>query len=336
MGKHNLHYALLPRVSISWRRSFRKADWAQIDLQLKKELGITGYAIPSVRVGFSWILEYLGYSRIQNHVLVPQFLSRCIHNVINRHALPVERLTSQTTAVLSVEQFGFRQDDMAIAKEVSSRKLVCIEDNASSIGYSEKASGGSLARLIGFSKVLPILKGGCLISEDKALLEFIRRKREQKNCGLCSWFIAASLVVLRGKRGVVENSTLADLAYEAYLASPSDNRILLNNFRLGIAEVKKISNLVKKRFALVKSVLAGRALYPESDRLAQVLLLPARHNQASLQEAFARNHFDSTLYHFDVNRNVFNQRFEKCLLIPLNPDISQGSFENLINQIGKI
>ena len=332
----NKTFSLMPQVTLKDYDIIKSVNWQMLDAKVKEEMGFSGIAIPSVRVGICWILEFLGYARHKNHILVPKYLSRCILNAVNRYALPVEKCTEETTALLSVEQFGFRQNEQAIVKEAVNRRLVCIEDNASSIGNNEVSGDKSLARVIGFSKVLPILKGGFLISQNQEMLGFIKKKRTGKNPGLYSWFIATSLAALRRRIRSVEYSSLADLAYESYLSSPSDNRFLLNNFWMGIDKVKIFSGIIKERMAFVLSVLADKVLYPESARLSQVLLLPVKNKQAIYQEVFARNNFDNTPCHFDTNRNVFNQQFEKCMLIPLNPNIPQESFNDLINQLGEI
>lgn len=332
-GKAAKTYGFLPRVALYSHSVARNINWEMIDQKIKKQLDISGVGIPSVRVGICWVLEYFVYKKSNNHVLVPKFLSRCILNAINRYALPVEDITSDTSLALIVDQFGFQQDLEAIEREVQDRNIMYIEDTANSIRITETTGKKSYGKLIGFSKVLPILKGGVLISSNKPLLDFVRKKREEKFPVGYSWFIFMVLAQARHTMEKIQYSALVDLAYEAYLQSPRDNRALLNNFWAGLDMVEEYAEITQERISLIKKLLGEKTWFPDADRLANVVLMPPGNKETEIVQVFNRNHFDSTLYHHDVNKNIFRPEYKKVFLIPLNPTIPKEQFNNFIEEL---
>lgn len=333
MSLEKLNYSPFPQVTKKNYSIFKKFDWDNIEAKIEQELGLKGIAIPSVRVGICWILEYLGYKRSEKHILVPEYLSRCILNAINRYALPVENITDKTSCVLVVDQFGFRQNIEAVEKEILKRNLIYIEDNANSISSGEQIGPNSLGKLIGLSKLLPVLKGGLFISSNNNLLNFIKKKRQERKPAGYSWFIFVILAWLRCKRTQIKYSALADLAYEVYLESSHDNRLLLNNFWLGLDVVGQYTKLIQERLKLINGILENRVIYPEVDKLMHVVLMFPENKKFELRQVFYKNGFDCGLYHFDVNRNIFNPNYKEVFLIPLNPTISQQILENLLKEI---
>lgn len=335
-AKKSFIYNPFPRVTYRDYSLLKNTNWKSIDAKIEKELGVEGLAIPSVRMGLVWILDYLGYKRMQNHILVPKFLSRCILNAINRYAFPVENFTPQTTMVLAVDQFGFRQDMETVRKEVFSKKLICIEDNANSLNSKEQPWAGSYTRLVGLSKLLPILKGGLLLSFDEKLLGFIRKRREEKRGNLYSWFIFSALALSRRKLEKIEQFAFSELAYEAYFYSPSDNVLILNNFWSGLDKIKMYTEETKKRIELIKNLLGERVFYPKTDKLIHAALLFPGEKEPEISEVFRKNSFDSVLYHYDINRNIFSPDYRKVFLIPLNPTIPRKIFSDFIQELSLV
>lgn len=329
-------YSPYPKVSWINHGFFKKICWSDIDGKIEGEFGLKGVAVPSVRVGICWVLEYFNYRRSENHLLVPKYLSRCILNAISRYAFAVEELTPQTAMVLVVDQFGFRQDIESIERVVLDKNLKYIEDSAAGISCKEDVARNSVGRIIGFSKLLPILKGGVLISPDKELVAFIRKKREEKKPIWYSWLIFLVLARLRSKAENVEYSALADLAYEAYLQSPRDNRLLLNNFFLGLGIIDRYAAATHERLSLISALLGKRVIYPDADRLAHMVLMPPEGREGEIGKIFDNNNFDTTAMHFDMNRNIFNPNYQRVFIIPLNPAIPMKRFNNLIKELSLI
>lgn len=306
-------------------------SWQDLDRHASGKIGVDGAVVPSVRVGMLWTLEYLGLKRHADHVMVPRFMGRCILNSMNRAALPVEELTSKTRAVVVLHQFGFRQDLEAVRAECTSRQLPYLEDSPFGIEQQESLGPGSLAKFLGFAKVLPAIKGGFGMSGDAGLLDFIRRKREGSS--LWSWPMAGMLAFLRHGQKAHLSSVMGELAYELYPSSPSDNFLVRGNMARALESFDSFAATVGERLRQLAAALKDYVCIPDTTRLASFVPLRADGHMETLAGIVRDHGFDSTLYHFDSARNLFAPRYEKVLLIPVNPRIPERIFSPLVQDL---
>jgi hypothetical protein len=313
---------------------FEAPRWDRIDEALSAVVGRGCVGIPSVRVGICWALEYLGYRRHTHHVLVPRFMGRCVLNAISRFALPVEVLTPKTGFVIVVHQYGFTQRLSEIHVECASRSLVYVENSPFGLAEKEELGPGALAKFVGLSKVLPVLKGGFVISADPRLLEFVRAKRAERS--LWSWPVLALMAILRSRRRSVPYSVLGDVAYELYLEARGDNAVVRGNLLRGLERLADHERMALERMTLARQRLGSRVLLPDATRLAYVLPYVANGNEEEVESVFRRLGFDGTPYHFDVNRNLFESNYRRVFLIPLNPRIPQDAFESLAHDLSQV
>ena len=321
---------------VSWRdvHPLHRGRWEEVDREAARLIGAPGVAIPSVRMGICWTLEYLGCLRHADHVLVPRFMGRCILNAINRVAFPVEGPTPKTRAVIAVHQFGLRQELEQVAGECARRGLPYLEDSPFGLAPHEGPGPGSLVKLVGFAKVLPVLKGGFAMSTDEQLLQAFRAKRAMSSPW--SWAVLAALTALRHRRRAAPASILAEIAYELYPASGGDNAILRGNVLSALRQADVYERVVQERLAVIQAQLGPRALRPDATRLAYVVPWLAEGDETldrAVEAVFARHGFDATRYHVDVNRNLFAPDYRLAWLIPLNPSLPDRVFVPLIRDL---
>lgn len=322
-----------PQVRIS-DYSLSAPSWQELDRYAAEKIGVDGVVIPSVRVGLLWTLEYMGLKRHSDHVMVPRFMGRCILNSMNRAALPVEQPTPQTRVVVVLHQFGFRQNLEAVRAECASRKLPYVEDSPFGFEHEESPGPGSMAKFLGFAKILPAIKGGLGISSDPGLVEYIRKKRERSS--LWSWPLTIMMAILRaGKRSHL-SSVMGELAYELYPSSPSDNFFLRGNLAQALTCFDSFEAIVGQRLRLLASALGAHASIPDTTRLASFVPFRVEGRMAELADVVQEHGFDSTLYHFDFARNIFSPRYEQVLLIPVNPRISDRIFNALVSDLQQL
>lgn len=325
------YYPLEPSVSISDYRPYTSVAWEAIDHAATKALGTECIGIPSVRVGISWTLEHMNCSRHRDHVLVPRFLGRCILNSLSRNAMPVESITPETRLVIAVHQFGLKQNLKSIESECNLRQVPYIEDSPFGMESAEVLGPGSLGKFIGLSKVLPILKGALVISHDQALMEFIKCKRSEHS--YWSWPVFGAMAILRHRRWSSVYSPLADAAYEMYLQCKGDNSLLRANSLRGLEKFDSYASESKLRLSLIKDRLSQHVLIPDTDRLSYAVPYLPGNGVEDAQGMFSANGFDPSLIHVDQSRNLFWPRYERCLLIPLNPRIPVRRFEKLVESL---
>lgn len=307
------------------------ATWERIDRAASDALGVSCIGIPSVRVGLSWTQEYLGLSRHNDHVLVPRFMGQCILNVVNRRGFPVQEGTAEMQLAIVVHQYGLRQDLETIARECRSRGCRYIEDGAFGIEAEERPGPDSLGKLLALSKVLPVLKGAILVSDDEGLVEFMKLKRLESS--IWSWFVLMSLAFLRRKKHLSTYSALGGTAYELYLDSKGDNGWLRANLLSGLQRMDSFSTENQRRLAMVESLFGSMVIVPDTRKLAYAAPLLPGANVEAAQEFFRAHGFNPDLYHIDVARNIFNPSYERFLIIPLSPRIPAVRFERLVESL---
>ena len=327
---------------LSWEPSVRLTDvglrgasWADLDREASSLLGTPVTAVPSVRVGMCWALEFLGFRRHTDHVLVPPFLGRCILNSINRRAFPVEEITYRTRLAVVVHQFGFQQDLAAIEAQCRVRGLRYLEDSPSGLAHEETVGRGSLAKFIGISKILPALKGAFMLSEDDQLTQFVRAKRSEST--FWSWPLLLFLMFLRCRRYGASYSVLAEVTYELYSASPGDNALLRGNVLRALRQLTDYEQIIRERVLLVGDRLHTRVLLPDATRLAYVVpLIQNADDEKAIRTVLTRHQCDASLYHVDMNRNLFDPDYQRVFLLPLNPRIPQSVFEALVQELSRV
>jgi len=330
-SKEPAYFPMEPSVRPGDYRLPVGASWEHIDQVASDVLGVSCIGMPSVRVGLSWTQEYLGLNRHNDHVLVPRFMGQCILNAVNRRGFPVQSSNEEMRLAVVVHQFGLRQDLGAIAQECRSRGCRYIEDGAFGIEIEEKPGPDSLGKLLALSKVLPVLKGAILVSDDQGLVEFMQEKRRESS--MWSWFVLMSLALLRRKKYSSTYSALGGTAYELYLDSKGDNGWLRANLLHGLRRLDSFSAENQRRLTLVDTRFGSKALIPDTKRLAYAApLLPGADVEAA-QEIFRANGFNPELYHIDVARNIFNPSYQKFLILPLNPMIPAIRFERLVESL---
>ena len=325
------HHPLEPYLKGSDLSYFQNVSWEKVDQKCSEVLGQACYGIPSIRVGLCWTMEFLGLSRHRDHVLVPKFLGRCIGNTLNRFALPVESPTPATRLVLVVDQYGLRQDVKSIRQECEIRKCVYVEDSPYGLGAAETLGPGSLARFVGLTKILPVVQGGMMICENPELIKWVKKKRDETS--RWSWLVWGSMAFLRHQRMSSSHSAIAEAAYELYVEARGGNRFLRGNIMSALKKVDSLGAEEKRRWQLLEARLGSRILMPDFRKLGYVAPFLANGQSEMIEPLFAKEGFDGTSYHIEMNRNLFSPRYEKVFLIPINPRIKMKFFEKLVTSL---
>lgn len=328
------YYSPVPNVGLRDHRFLSRTSWDHVDAVASSHIGAEWIGIPSVRVGIGWTLEYLGYRRHLDHILVPRFMGRCILNCFNRYALPVEASTPETRLAVVVHQFGLMQDLDAIQRESESKGLFYVEDSPYGLDETEKLGPGSLAKFIGFTKILPVLKGALVTSRDGSLIEFLKNKRQESS--LWSWPVFAALGWVRKRRKAGKYSALADAAYEMYVECRGDNPWLRGNFAKAFGKLDAYAVETQRRLSMIEGRIKHQVLLPHARRVGYTVPYFPISDETLSQEAFNRNGFDPGFYHVDVARNLFHPNYQRCLLIPLNAKVPLRQFANLVDMLGDL
>lgn len=278
-----------------------------------------------------WVFEHLKFQRHQHHVLVPKFIGRCILNAINHHALPVEVPTPATRAVVMVDQYGLLHDRIAVATECMKRGYVLIEDSPYGMGHDENVGKYSFARFISLAKILPIVQGGLVISEDQEFVEFVKRRRCEHSAW--SWVAWAVVAVFRCRQFIAKDTTLVSAAYEIYPHTKGGNVGLRNNMRRILERFERFEFFHAQCVSFAQAYLADRVILPELRRLIYAIPLFSCGDDARIGELFRREGFDDTMHHIDISRNLFSPEYRKAFLLPVSGCASYETFHQLAHSI---
>ena len=324
-------YSSDPSFRITDLRLLPMTSWEELDELGSQIVGRHCLAIPSVRVGMGWVLDHLGCNRHSHNVMVPKFMGRCILNALSRYALPVESLTNKTSLVVVVHQYGLLQQLDEIDNECVSKGIPYIEDSPYGLGQVEKLGNNSLAKFIGLTKILPVLKGALVISEDQKLLNYFKEKRVERSWW--SWVVLFASIWLRSKSKVVGYSALADTVYEMYFNAKGDNAYFRGNISKALNNINAFSRMSGARLDVIRNRIGDRVAIPDLNRVPYVVPYIYDHDLELAQIIFGKHGFDHNTYHVDVARNLFQPEYKRALLIPTNPRIPSNDFDRLVTDL---
>lgn len=324
-------YALDPFVGPGDHR-LRGAGWDELDRAGAAAIGRSCVVVPSVRVGLSWTLAHLGLRRHQDHVLVPRFLSRCILTTLSRRSLPVEVPTERTRIALVVHQYGLRQDLAAIAARCAERGIPYLEDAAYGPDQEEALGPGALARFVGLTKTLPVLRGALVLSDDEGLLEALRRRRDRDTAW--SLVVLAALSILRTRRTSVGHSDLAELAYEMYDAAGGGDRWTRGNILRGLERLAAFGEAGRRRRQVAVTALGPDLLV--EPRAATPYLGMLMRTDPDASAVLTSHGFSADRYNIDIARDLFAPRYEQGVLVPFNPRIPLVAYEQLLAGLARV
>lgn len=308
-------------------------SWEVLDELASEWLGQACLTLPSIRVGLCWALEQRGYTRHLDHILVPPFTGRCILNSLSRFALPVESPTTKTRIALVVNQFGRSQDVETLKPQFSAANWSYIEDSPYGIGFDESISAGSLGRFIGLGKVLPVIKGALFVSGDEAISQSIKLNRQKASPW--AWPVWLTMLALR-KRFTRGYSEMADLAYEMYPSSRGGSFAIRNNLVAVFNRLPWFERESQDRMAEAAAALGACALLPNKNRLGYVVPFLPGIAMPSAKLALHKCGFSDASLHVDINNNMLNPNYVKCLVVPINPYIPRPAYSKLMTELRAI
>ncbi|MFH2204167.1 MAG: hypothetical protein ABIJ96_13695 [Elusimicrobiota bacterium] len=307
-------------------------SWRDLDGEVERLLGCRAVAVPSVRVGMLWALEHLGLSRHEDEVLIPRFMGRCILDALNRAARPVHELGPRTRAAVVVHSYGSAPDWERLAPALKAKGIPFMEDAPCALLRREKPAPGSLGKFIALSKMLPILKGGCLLTEDASLRSAVLERREQRGPFWVPWCILGGTAPLRSGR-FMEGVVSAEVAYALYPHSPADNVALRSCFVRGLRQLEEYSLLETRRMRELAQAAGSRLLRPEDPLVVHAAAVLAE--RTDMGEQLAACGFYPELRHVDTARNLLAPKFERAHLLPLHPGVPEQAFARLLEIIRK-
>jgi dTDP-4-amino-4,6-dideoxygalactose transaminase len=304
-----------------------------IERKLSGIFGKTAVLLSSARIGLYLILASKGLRRT-DEIYVPNYLSQCVLNTINRTAFPTHSQTGATKAVLVLHQWGYPQKMGEVLRIARKNRYLVIEDCAHSMTskYDAKTIGlfGDAA-IFSFPKLFPTLMGGFLLSDDKEIIDFSRRYRNSRNSvqhqltlNRMIKIVYANLVAGESKRSELVRQSL-EKCYAIYNEYPQTTTGLNGLIDTAISNVAELKKRAEHLAQYHETFTQNISISLEEDSTVVPYFVPFFDSEPKLKRiavALGNAGVECSIMHFDVNRNVFDCNYVNCLALPCHQELT--------------
>lgn len=316
----------------------------EIEKILSEYFGRQVILVNSARTGIYLSLAAKGIKRI-DEILVPKYLSQCVLNAITHTAFPVLEMSDRVKAMLVLHQYGYPQKMEEILSFAKANNIFVIEDCAhtfSSLYDNKKAGTFGDSAVFSFSKIFPTIMGGCIVTDDEDVISYSREYlRKQKSL---SWSFISNLslipILLYYLTTNLKHKNLLshwlEVFYSQYIYFPNPNKhvsFLLNN---ALNELKGSIQTRANNYRILKESFASPYYEQiESKSVVDPLLFPIWGDVKDLtahSNKLKNMGITSEIVHFDVERNLLNPNYVKCLTVPCHQQISEEILKKIIEK----
>ncbi len=336
-------YQFLPPRELYRLFGASRGDIARVESLLREYFGKPVVLLNAARTGVYLTLAAKKFKRT-DEVLVPPYMPKCMLDTIAECAVPTLHVSSSTKAILLVHQYGYPQKMEKVIALARKHNLLIIEDSAASFGstYCKRMVGsfGDVA-IFTFPKAFQTVLGGCLVTEDKEVLDFARAYLTKQDTFV--WRCVSTLALLPHVfdvptvrpwlRRIANHLVL--VAYSQFKYFPGANKRVCHLFPKTLEEFKRQIDRRKRNLAIFRSYFAGTPAYPtsvEEDADVVPFFIPYfadYEHIPHLLRALAEHGVVSEQYHFDMNRNMFNSRYAPSLIVPCHQGLSEAQMHLL-------
>lgn len=332
MKQVNLH--LLPNKATFFKSFLNLTSSTEFDeCELVKFYGSAAILINSARTALYIILSSKGLNRT-DEILVPNYLSQCVLNIINKTSFPSHSETKKTKAVLALHQWGYPQKIDEVMEVAQKKGYLVIEDCAHSMTSKYKGKGIGLfgdASIFSFPKLFPTVMGGFLLTDDKEIINHAMQYREslsglRRGADLNRMMITTYKNQVRGEKRSEFLKESLEKCYSVYIDYPRVTKALN-----GLV-TKAIQNLCDLEIR-GQNLAVYKENFPENylDSLEEnsevvpyfVPFFDSHKNLHKIMSLLNRNNIETSILHFDVNRNIFDSNYVECLALPCHQELSQ-------------
>ena len=287
------------------------------------------------------ILEWLRFKGVltsrMDDMVTPRWMGAWVYKTMHSHSFPQTVLTAQTKAVWVYHQYGFPQDMDAIRRIARERNLIVIEDCAHAIDSSYKSSRvGTLGDfgIFSFSKFVPSLMGGAIVTKDKEARDFFLARIGEPRT-LYSLFCFWSKYFDDATHQAPLAQELLKTSYALYSYHVSMTRTVQNLIARSLGSLKRR----RENYAIVKRILKGNPWIDslETEVLPYVVPVAGTPDELSrIVKIIKESGIYSGIYHFDENRNLLKPRFIKVAWLPVHQSIPAEVIEKVSIKIKEV
>jgi len=301
------------------------------------------FLMSSGRAGISLSLCAANINR-HDKVFVPQFMSKCVLSAVD-HGFSSLEFTEKTKAVLLYHLWGYPQNFPAIRKIISGKDILIIEDCAHGVwgkSYGIRVGEFGDTALFSLPKIFEITYAGALRVNNKTYLDDIRKRLDYKISLKEYWeslrgewtymnFYRKHIV----KRNLPDSQIDLQKWYATLLTYPACKGIS-GRLPQSYAELKAVFRKQNSNFLFLLKNLKNKSFLLDGDSLNDMapLCYPFLSEDESIlfkvDNWLKEAGIYTGIYHFDINRNMFNPNFKKCVPIPIYASIDKSLLESFV------
>lgn len=298
----------------------------------------------SGRAALRIILEYLtsqgSLSNKNDQVLVPRWLCQSVIHTMHRFCFPTLTVNKNLKGLLVYHQYGYPQNMDEICGFCEENNLFIIEDcaNVYESYYNGKHLGTfGMGSLFSLSKLFPSILGGVLATGNNELYEFGKARLAKSSKSLSNLTYGSRLIYecLKDTSLVKQVSRFQEMVYAV-----TDSALNIKDLSLRIVNRQLLNDAMKRRkenYHFILDYFDNKDYFKGLEREDVVpYVVPLFDGEKKLQIMAKRLNSQNVItgiYHFDVNRNLLNPDFKKCLWIPVHQGIGINTLEMICDII---
>lgn len=301
----------------------------------------TGTARAALRIILEYLIARGVITNKNDQVLVPQWLCQSVINTMHRFCFPTLTIDKNLKGIMVYHQYGFPQNMDEICGFCEENNLFLIEDcaNVYESYYNGRRLGTfGMAAIFSFSKLFPSILGGALTTNDHGLNEFGQKCTRNSNMWISHLAYGSRLLSECLKEtpfGGAANK-IQEMAYGII-----DYAYNIKNISLRIVGKQLLNKVIERRkenYQFILKYFDDRPEYFNGLEREGVIpyvvpLFDKFENLEKMVKRLRERNVITDIYHFDVNRNLLNPNFRKCLWVPVHQGIYPDTLEMICETI---
>jgi hypothetical protein len=310
--------------------------------ETEHDVFVTGSGKAAIALIFRYLKSVGALSSKTDGVLMSPWLGYWVYNQVNEFARPVFSLGPSVKVIMPYHQYGFPQNIQEINDYARSIGAVVVEDCAHALAVPTNVFEELDVnfRLYSFSKYFFCYTLGGVTGGGVPFKDFASRNAAQAQRWITSFNNIIKLFSEWHQSGLLPNfrlwNILLGMSYSTYGIGINHSPLALRLMRRKIDEEV---DLRRKRYQYFRErfkVLEVERYLGNDDVAPYVipLLLPLDNLKSILNDLLLAK-YQTGIYHFDVNRNIINSKFEKVLWILLGSSLTDAQYEFQLDIIAK-
>ena len=286
-------------------------------------------------------LKNIGIIKDTNSLItVPKWLCLTYIQLLRKHCSPILTYTPSTRAAVIFHQYGFPQNMDEIMDFGDRKKITIIEDCANSYkGYyrGQRLGTFGLASVFSFPKLFPSIGGGGLATANEELYDFAAVESKRIHSRWISLLYNAQLYKAIIKRPKSSNFW----TYMVYGCTEYAQKMNIISLKIVSKEIRnKALETRRKNYLFVLEYFKNTDFFSSLERDGVfpyvIPLITDEKKLKKMTNSLLENNIHTGIYHFDVNRNLFNPNYEKCIWVPIHQGLNTNKMAKICETISSV